>query len=240
MPVIGHDDKNILDFGCGIGHDLVGFLEYSNCRSVVGVDISKKALSIASSRIGFSDLENRASVYHLKSVSLPFETNQFDYIHSSGVLHHVPDLVSVLRELRRVLTEDGRIRLMVYNSDSIWRHLYVAYVQAIKNPRFKGAHIDDVFRKSTDGINCPISRHYSLRSFSFIANPIGFHVEKIGTSISQFEVELLKSSLDEALNHPYLNNESRTFLEAIQRNGLEDCLKSNPPGINLVMELIKN
>src|SRR5262245_47283104 len=42
-----HSGKTILDYGCGPGHDLCGFLLYSNPAKVYGVDISHKVLSLA-------------------------------------------------------------------------------------------------------------------------------------------------------------------------------------------------
>jgi ubiquinone/menaquinone biosynthesis C-methylase UbiE len=52
MDVWGkHDDEVILDYGCGPGNDLVGFLAYSGAQKVIGIDVSKKALELASQRL---------------------------------------------------------------------------------------------------------------------------------------------------------------------------------------------
>ena len=47
MPVHEQDHKNVLDYGCGPGNDLVGFGEYSKPRRLVGVDVSSTSLDQA-------------------------------------------------------------------------------------------------------------------------------------------------------------------------------------------------
>jgi len=45
MPVAGFDGQHVLDFGCGPGHDLVGFGSYSKPARLVGADVSSTSLS---------------------------------------------------------------------------------------------------------------------------------------------------------------------------------------------------
>jgi SAM-dependent methyltransferase len=40
MPVAGFDGKAVLDFGCGPGHDVIGFAIYSSPARLVAADIS--------------------------------------------------------------------------------------------------------------------------------------------------------------------------------------------------------
>ena len=47
MPVSGHDNKVVLDYGCGPENDLVGFSEFSNVKELIGADVSKPSLEIA-------------------------------------------------------------------------------------------------------------------------------------------------------------------------------------------------
>src|SRR5215475_4593523 len=46
-----HDDQVVLDYGCGPGNDLVGFLVYTNAKEVIGIDVSEKALGLAMQRL---------------------------------------------------------------------------------------------------------------------------------------------------------------------------------------------
>jgi hypothetical protein len=40
MPVRGHDNKVIVDYGCGPGNDLTGFSVYSFPKKLIGMDVS--------------------------------------------------------------------------------------------------------------------------------------------------------------------------------------------------------
>ena len=40
MPVSGYDGKVVLDYGCGPGHDLVGFGSFSKPSRLIGIDVS--------------------------------------------------------------------------------------------------------------------------------------------------------------------------------------------------------
>ena len=51
MNVEGFDKKIIMDYGCGPGHDVVGFLEFSKPEKVYGIDVSRTSLSEAKSRV---------------------------------------------------------------------------------------------------------------------------------------------------------------------------------------------
>jgi SAM-dependent methyltransferase len=46
-PVAGLDNMDVVDFGCGPGHDLVGIGHYSRPKSLVGFDVSELALGLA-------------------------------------------------------------------------------------------------------------------------------------------------------------------------------------------------
>ena len=51
MPVDCGDDRVVLDYGCGPGHDLVGFSVYSRPSKLVAMEISPSSLAEAESRL---------------------------------------------------------------------------------------------------------------------------------------------------------------------------------------------
>ena len=55
LPVTGHDGEVIVDFGCGPGHDLVGFHAYSKPKRVYGIDVSSSSLAQARQRLALHD-----------------------------------------------------------------------------------------------------------------------------------------------------------------------------------------
>ena len=67
------------------------------------------------------------------------------------MVHHLSDPDAALRELHLVLHPGGTGCVMVYNRDSVWFHLWVAYERMLVEGEFAGASVEEAFRRSTDG-----------------------------------------------------------------------------------------
>lgn len=240
-PVTGLDNLDVVDFGCGPGHDLVGIGYYSRPKSLMGFDVSELALGLARKRLDLHDFGKTVETRLITNQKLDIADESVDYIHTSGVLHHVPDLPETLRELHRVLRHNGRIRVMVYNKQSVWWNLYVPYVLQLKRREIPiELPVREAFRMSTDGLTCPVSEAYTLDSFRAIASKSGFRTSYVGASISITELEVHKHYSRAALRNSRLAVEHREFLRQV-RCAKDGTLSRNGeiPGINLVLELIK-
>ena len=213
MPVTGCDDRRVLDFGCGPGHDLVGFGVYSRCARLAGVDVSASSVREAQTRLALHDIHAELRCV-AANAPLPFEDASFDHVHSSGVLHHVEDPIATLRELKRVLKPGGSMHVMVYHYNSIWMHLKVAYHRAIVEGRFADLSSREQFARSTDGEDCPIARCYEPKEFIAVANAAGFEARFTGAAVSLIELALLPTRF-EAIMDRRLPGESRAFLESL-------------------------
>lgn len=93
-------NERILDLGCGTG-DLTARLARSGA-DVVGVDASEAMLVQA--RAKFPSL----TFVHGDAIALPDLGAPFDAVFSNAVLHWIPDLRPVAKELARVLRPGGR------------------------------------------------------------------------------------------------------------------------------------
>ncbi|MDP4289134.1 MAG: methyltransferase domain-containing protein [Bacteroidota bacterium] len=212
MPVKGFDNKAILDFGCGPGHDLVGFGEFSRPAHLWGVDVSSTSLAEASGRLSVHGISAELLQLNPDMMRLPIPDESIDHIHSSGVLHHTPDPREILEELRRVLKKDGTMNVMVYNFDSIWVHLYVAYVKQILEGEYSNRSLREAFKHTTDGVDCPISNVYKSEEWIALCAAAGFKAEFRGAAISLWESSLLAKHRFDACMHERLPSESREFL----------------------------
>lgn len=239
MPVKGFDGKSILDYGCGPGHDLAGFLEYSKPENLVGADVSGSSLEEAKERLTLHDGNAKLVLLDPETARLPFDDRSFDYIHASGVLGHMPNLTQILDEFHRILRSDGRCRVMVYNFDSIWLHLYVAYTLRLKQATIPvGLPIREAFLRSTDGPNCPISNCYTPEDFGREAAKAGFDCCLIGVATSLFEEQTLAQDRYAACMDQRLEREHREFLLALTFDEKGWALHQGvPAGIDLVLEL---
>ena len=211
MPVTGFNDKVVLDYGCGPGHDLIGFSIYSKTRRLIGVDVSASSLEEATIRLKLHDIDADLILLDAVTNVLPFKAESVDHIHSSGVLHHVPDPQAILEEFRRILTRNGTINIMVYNYDSLWLHLYVAYQKRILERKYCESDLRTAFSKTTDGENCPVATVYRPCEFQALAAKAGLECKFTGAAISMYEMSLL-SLRYQAIMSPQLPKESRGFL----------------------------
>jgi ubiquinone/menaquinone biosynthesis C-methylase UbiE len=91
----------VLDAACGTGRHLA-WLETVGCRSI-GVDLSESMLELASVAAPVAKLVQG------DLLALPLQSGSVDVVVCSLALCHVPDLVSALRELARVLRPGGTL-----------------------------------------------------------------------------------------------------------------------------------
>lgn len=107
----------VLDAGCGTGDATVFMamqLRDTGAR-ITSLDLSAASLEIARRRLEKRGLDTmvdlvRAPIEDAPSLGL----GQFDFISTSGVLHHLPSPEAGLRALRDLLKPDGAIAAMVY------------------------------------------------------------------------------------------------------------------------------
>jgi SAM-dependent methyltransferase len=215
MPVAGQDGKVVLDYGCGPGHDVVGFGSYSKPRQLYAVDVSPTSIAEAKARVALHGIDCEFLQIDESSNRIPLEDASVDYIHSSGVVHHTRNPVRVLAELKRILRPGGRMRIMVYNYNSLWLHLYVAYILRIKQRAYPGLDLRQVFTKTTDGENCPIANVYAPHEFAALASEAGLACRYLGAGISLFELKLFPEHF-EALMDQRLAPEHRDFLKTLE------------------------
>jgi ubiquinone/menaquinone biosynthesis C-methylase UbiE len=239
MPTSGANGLRVLDYGCGPGNDVVGFVEESRPKEVVAMDVSPLALDAARERLALHP--GKVEFVEIKEGDkrLPLDDGSIDLVHSSGVIHHTPDPENILREFYRVLSPGGRAQIMIYNYDSIWLHLYANYIFRLAKKLDWSLDKLEVFRRSTDGPECPISRCYKLSDFARLCEDAGFAVVKTGHAISCSELSWLPRRFD-ALLDKRIGEESRRFLY-----GLEFDRRGRPlhhgriAGINNVVHLRK-
>jgi SAM-dependent methyltransferase len=214
-----HDGEAILDYGCGPGNDVVGFATRTNARRVVGADVSLSALQLARHRAGLHELgPDRVELVRLTDdhTTLPFADGEFDFVSSQGVIHHTTEPLAILRELHRVLKPGGAGSIMVYNRDSVWLHLHVAWELLIRDGRWPGQTAYEAFHRTTDGEDCPIANCYSGPEFVALLEQAGFEARYVGGYLSQWELRAMQESWAFAIADERLPEEHRTFLRELR------------------------
>jgi SAM-dependent methyltransferase len=212
-----HDDEVVLDYGCGPGNDVTGFLLYTNAQKVIGTDVSAKALGLARHRLELHRVDpTRVELIRLSDATteIPLDDQSVDYFQSSGVLQHTSDPSGILRELHRVLKDGSDGRVMVYNADSVWLHLFVAYSKMVVDGEFEGLEIREAFSRTTDGPDCPIARCYTPTEWISICAEAGFDCEFVGGYPTTVDLDL--SERYAAIASDALDEEHRAFLRDLE------------------------
>jgi SAM-dependent methyltransferase len=239
MPVNYADGLTVVDYGCGPGHDLVGFSEFSKPSRLIGVDVSPTALEVSKSRLALHGKSSELIKINEKDNILPLESDEVDLVHSSGVLHHAKNLELAINEIWRILKPGGKFQVMVYNYDSLWLHLYTAYIHQIKLGRYSNMPVLEAFRHTTDGPDCPISHCYRPNEFVEKIKKFGFSGSFKGASMSLTEMEILPKRFA-AMSNRSLDIEHRDFLAALEFNHLgQPTINGSIAGINACFEFTK-
>ncbi|MDO5859618.1 class I SAM-dependent methyltransferase [Methanobrevibacter sp.] len=109
---LGHLDMTgddvILDIGCGGGVNVERFLKMTSDK-VFGVDYSQLSVE-RSIDLNLSSIEEeRCEIIRASVSELPFEDRSFDIVTAFETVYFWPDFVNDLKEIGRVLKDDGII-----------------------------------------------------------------------------------------------------------------------------------
>jgi SAM-dependent methyltransferase len=104
--------KLILDAGCGKGRHAWCAARFG-AKEVIGIDLSEAV------EVAFLNTREFPNVHIIQGdiYNLPF-LNQFDYIYSVGVLHHLPDPQAGFLSLTKALRSGGSISAWVYGREN--------------------------------------------------------------------------------------------------------------------------
>ncbi len=139
----------ILDAGCGTG---VGteYLIYLNPEAtIVGIDISEKALEIAQERCRRSGVaaqhQSPIGFHHLNLEAASQLDGEFDLINCVGVLHHLPDPIKGIQSLASKLAPGGLFHIFVYAELGRWEVQLMQQAIALLQGTQRGDYRDGVF-----------------------------------------------------------------------------------------------
>lgn len=99
------NNKVILDYGCGIGNITEKVARHNPSR-IIGADISDVSIKKAIENSKKLNLLIEYKVENCESSS--FESNTFDLVYGTGILHHL-DLEISVKEINRLLKKNGKM-----------------------------------------------------------------------------------------------------------------------------------
>lgn len=112
-------DNLIADVGCGGGR-VSNYLSLKGYTNVVSFDYSLNSAKMVNQN------SNNFCVWG-NNLDLPVASNAFDFVISTGVIHHTPDPPRALAECCRVLKQEGLLFLKLRNLHSPYGYLFYTY-----------------------------------------------------------------------------------------------------------------
>lgn len=157
--------QTLLEVGCGGGQL---FSSLTSSVEIYGIDVSEKSLDIARKR-GYI-----TSTCNIETDAFPFDSQKFDIVVVNDVLEHIIDVDHCIREIYRVLKNDGIFILGLPNVSQpvSWIMQIFLDLPPMMSARYKSPHIRD----------------YTLRIMRIVLYINGFQAESVrGTYIYPFQ-----------------------------------------------------
>lgn len=125
----------VLDLGCGTGSYIESQNKSGKYQNIEwhGVDPSEAMLNRARTKV------SRANFHLGKAETLPFEQRYFDYVISRFSLHHFDDPRAALRDVHRVLKNNGHFKIVNIAPDQSpnwWIYRYFPKARELDMKRF--------------------------------------------------------------------------------------------------------
>jgi 2-polyprenyl-3-methyl-5-hydroxy-6-metoxy-1,4-benzoquinol methylase len=149
--------KRVLEIGCGMG---LHCLELARRGAQVhAIDLTDTAVEATRARLNEFGLDTE--VRCADAESLPYDSHEFDFVWSWGVIHHSARTARIVREISRVLKPQGEARVMVYSREAriVRLHLLRHY---ILGGEFMHRSPDETLWRRSDGYS---ARFYPKEQF---------------------------------------------------------------------------
>lgn len=143
----------ILDIGSADGTFTKIIVDRSKAKKVIGIDALKKSVSFSKKRFARS----KAMTFRVADAhNLPFENNTFDAVYCLETLEHVEDPIRVIKEMYRVLKDEGYVVVLVPSENWLFKFIVWPLWTLGKGKIWRGTHLNhfssnqvlDVIRKN--------------------------------------------------------------------------------------------
>ena len=172
--------KKVLEIGCGHGTDSIQFAKNGALCHVIDITDRHLELTRRNFELRGFPLEHKKC----DAAAIDYPAAYFDCVYSYGVIHHIPDVEKVLKEIKRVLKPGGTLCLAVYNKYSAFHIFQKILIEGIIEQKFISLGYKGILATieyGADGINIrPYVKLYGKSEFARLLKKCGFSLDKIG------------------------------------------------------------
>lgn len=162
--------KKVLEIGSGIGTDTINFARAG--AHVTAIDISFESLTLAKNRASIMGVKDKIKFFHANAEAFIVPGGPFDLIYSFGCLHHTPNPLAAIENLKNFCHPGTVIKLMLYNRIS-WKVLEMIL--------HYGYSSNFIAKFSEAEFNCPVTYAYTKEEARKHLENSGFEVLSIET-----------------------------------------------------------
>lgn len=155
IPFSAYRGKLVLEIGSGSGIDSAEFGR--NGADVVSLDFTETGVRSTKATLAEAGV-SAFNVVRAAAQYLPFRDDVFDCVYSFGVLHHIPNVAPVIREISRKLAKGGELICMLYNKDSLLYAYSILFLH-----RGAGLGEDEMVSRYSERVEgCPYTKAYTM------------------------------------------------------------------------------
>lgn len=167
LDQIDFRSKRVLEIGLGQGADSEQIIRRGALWS--GIDLTEESVSRVRTRLEMRGLPYEC-IRRASGTAIPFPDGAFDIIYSHGVLHHIPALAPVEREMARVLKPGGELVAMLY---ARWSLNYLLAISVLRRLGLLAMCVLPVARGGVYGQHLKLARKMGvwryLRTSNFLS-----------------------------------------------------------------------
>jgi ubiquinone/menaquinone biosynthesis C-methylase UbiE len=165
--------KRVLEVGCGIGTDTIGFARAG--ARVTAVDLSPKSLELAQRRAEVYGLGDQIRFFcgNAEELDQAVPVEPYDLVYSFGVIHHTPHPDRAIEQIKRFMASDGELRLMVYSRVS-YKLFWIMKEAGV----WDMGQLDELISRNSEAqTGCPVTYTYSFNDVRSLLR--GFRILEI-------------------------------------------------------------
>lgn len=108
---LGTENALILDAGTGTARIPIIICQRRPQCKIIGIDLAPSMLEVGKKNVEQAGLQQQIKLELVDAKQMPYPDTHFDMVISNSIIHHLPNPLPFLQELKRVLKPNGAIFL---------------------------------------------------------------------------------------------------------------------------------